>query len=112
MRATLCFAMVIGSLVLVSSQDITVTDPEPPEFGTYRTNIESMFNADMEGTVGKMLSDALNGWAYTLPLEHVRKGQAYVGPSVRLRRVLNDLREGERTGLACRAGCCSSSSNQ
>lgn len=46
------------------------------------------------GTIGEALKNALQGWEYTLPLEYVRKGQAYVGPSIRLRRVMNDLMAG------------------
>lgn len=47
-----------------------------------------------KGTIGDRLKDALSGWEYTLPLEFVRKGQAFVGPSLRLRRVMNDLMAG------------------
>jgi hypothetical protein len=50
----------------------------------------------VKGTVGEALKGALTGWEYTLPLEFVRKGQAYVGPSLRLRRVMNDLMAGEQ----------------
>jgi hypothetical protein len=97
--------MVICSLVLISSQDTGY--PEPPEYSVFRSNIDSMFNADMEGTVGKMLTDAMNGWPYTLPLEYVRKGQAYVGPSVRLRRVMNELREGKPIQITVLGGSIS-----
>lgn len=112
MRATLLVAMALCSVALVSSQDINPW-PKPAEYAAYLSNIESMFTADMEGTVGKMLADALNGWNYTLPLEYVRKGQAYIGPSVRLRRVINDLREGEKQHrrqpcIAVAQQCCSS----
>jgi hypothetical protein len=48
-----------------------------------------------KGTIGDALKGALTGWEYTLPLEFVRKGQAYVGPSLRLRRVMNDLMAGK-----------------
>lgn len=102
MRAAFLLATVMCSLVFVSSQYT-----EPPEFDVYRTNIESMFNADSESTVGKMLADALNGWTYTLPLEYVRKGQAYVGPSTRLRRVMNDLREGKPIQITVLGGSIS-----
>lgn len=48
----------------------------------------------VKGTIGDALKGALTGWEYTLPLEFVRKGQAYVGPNLRLRRVMNDLMAG------------------
>lgn len=49
----------------------------------------------VKGSIGDALKGALTGWEYTLPLEFVRKGQAYVGPSLRLRRVMNDLMAGK-----------------
>jgi hypothetical protein len=49
----------------------------------------------VRGSIGDALKTALTGWEYTLPLEFVRKGQAYVGPSLRLRRVMNDLMAGK-----------------
>lgn len=57
-----------------------------------------------KGTIGDALKGALTGWEYTLPLEFVRKGQAYVGPSLRLRRVMNDLMAGEAGGTVCGLG--------
>lgn len=60
-------------------------------------------------SIGEALGNALSGWEYTLPLEYVRKGQAYVGSSTKLRRVLSDLMNG---GWGClpllgaSAACC------
>jgi hypothetical protein len=53
-----------------------------------------MFVPGADATIGQTLGDVLNGWEYTLPLEFVRKGQAYVGSSTRLRRVMGDLMAG------------------
>eukprot|EP00879_Flechtneria_rotunda_P000482 GHRR01000584.1.p1 GENE.GHRR01000584.1~~GHRR01000584.1.p1 ORF type:complete len:500 (+),score=138.46 GHRR01000584.1:302-1801(+) len=66
---------------------------EPAEFGVLRSNIASMSVSG--GTLREQLGGVLNGWEYTLPLEYVRRGQAYMGPSTRLRRVLSDLMAGK-----------------
>lgn len=73
---------------------------EPPEYRVLRSSWESMYVPGTAGTVGATLGAALSDWQYTLPLEFVRKGQAYVGASTRLRRVMADWVAGarQRTG--------------
>jgi hypothetical protein len=86
-RCTAALVLILACVGLVKSQ-------EPAEFATYRGNLASMFVPGADATVGQTLGDALTGWEYTLPLEFLRKGQAYMGSSTRLRRVMSDLMAG------------------
>lgn len=84
-------ALACGCLALFGLLVSGARAEEPPEFGVYRSSIASMSVQGGNGTFGDILSNVLNGWSYTLPLEFVRKGQAFTGSSTRLRRVLNDM---------------------
>eukprot|EP00882_Tetradesmus_deserticola_P007778 GHRQ01008188.1.p1 GENE.GHRQ01008188.1~~GHRQ01008188.1.p1 ORF type:complete len:120 (+),score=16.16 GHRQ01008188.1:225-584(+) len=89
-----CCPACAAALVLVFACFSLVQSQEPAEYATYRSNLASMLVPGADATVGQALGDALTGWEYTLPLEFVRKGQAYMGPSTRLRRVMSDLMAG------------------
>lgn len=77
------------------------------EYATFFSNIAAMAPPGAGGTIGETLGAALKGWEYTLPLEFVRKGQAYVGPSTRLRRVMDDLQSGKNVSVTVLGGSIS-----
>lgn len=80
---------------------------QPAEFQTLIDNIQALKVPGVKGSIGDALKTALTGWEYTLPLEFVRKGQAYVGPSLRLRRVINDLMAGKEVSVTVLGGSIS-----
>ncbi|KAF6266245.1 SGNH hydrolase-type esterase domain-containing protein [Scenedesmus sp. NREL 46B-D3] len=98
-----CAAAVLLILACVS----LVNSQEPAEFATYRGNLASIFVPGADATIGQTLGDALTGWEYTLPLEFVRKGQAYMGSSTRLRRVMSDLMAGKPVSVTVLGGSIS-----
>jgi hypothetical protein len=90
MAASLHAAALVVFVLLSSAAAL-----EPPEFAVYRSNIAALSVTGGNGSFGSTLDKILNGWQYTLPLEYVRRGQAFVGPNARLRRVMNDMMAGE-----------------
>eukprot|EP00882_Tetradesmus_deserticola_P001006 GHRQ01001089.1.p1 GENE.GHRQ01001089.1~~GHRQ01001089.1.p1 ORF type:complete len:504 (+),score=200.63 GHRQ01001089.1:225-1736(+) len=102
-----CCSACAAALVLIFASFSLVQSQEPAEYATYRSNLASMLVPGADATVGQALGDALTGWEYTLPLEFVRKGQAYMGPSTRLRRVMSDLMAGKPVSVTVLGGSIS-----
>lgn len=102
-----CCSRCAAALVLLLACVSLVKSQEPAEFAAYRSNVASMFVPGADATIGQTLGTVLNGWEYTLPLEFLRKGQAYMGSSTRLRRVMNDLMAGKPVSVTVLGGSIS-----
>lgn len=77
---------------------------ESPEWQVYRQNLKALTagNETVAESLGPLLS-----WEFSLPLEFIRRGQSYVGPNHRLRRVLADILAGKAVEVTVLGGSIS-----
>jgi len=93
-------------LVAAAVAVATVHAAEPAGWGPYKQGVQSMRVGAAGDSVGEQLGPALD-WNYDAPLDSVRRGQAFVGPNRRLRRVAADWLAGKPVEVAIMGGSIS-----
>ena len=77
---------------------------ETPEWAVLRDSVSTLSVGGKP--IGKALAPIMD-YQYSLPLEFMRRGQAYTGPNLRLRRVLNDMLAGKAVEITVLGGSIS-----
>jgi hypothetical protein len=94
------------AVVAITVMIASVAASEPVSWGPYKQGVQSMRAGASADTVGEQLGPVMD-WTYDGSLETVRRGQAFMGPNNRMRRVMAKMLAREPIEVAVLGGSIS-----